>query len=68
MQLNPYLTFDGRCEQAFKFYAKVLGGADEVSQRCPIVGVGDAPVQPAPDGLGIDAEVRGDVVFAQPCS
>jgi PhnB protein len=26
MQLNPYLTFDGRCEQAFKFYAKVLGG------------------------------------------
>jgi PhnB protein len=26
MQLNPYLTFDGRCEDAFKFYAKVLGG------------------------------------------
>jgi PhnB protein len=26
MQLNPYLTFDGRCEEAFKFYADVLGG------------------------------------------
>ena len=26
MQLNPYLTFDGRCEAAFKFYQKVLGG------------------------------------------
>jgi PhnB protein len=26
MQLNPYLMFDGRCEAAFKFYAKVLGG------------------------------------------
>jgi PhnB protein len=26
MQLNPYLVFDGRCEQAFKFYEKVLGG------------------------------------------
>ena len=26
MQLNPYLTFDGRCEEAFKFYEKVLGG------------------------------------------
>src|ERR1051326_4669523 len=26
MQLNPYLTFEGRCEDAFKFYAKVLGG------------------------------------------
>jgi PhnB protein len=29
MQLNPYLTFDGRCEAAFKFYAKVLGGRIE---------------------------------------
>jgi PhnB protein len=26
MQMNPYLTFDGRCEAAFKFYQKVLGG------------------------------------------
>ena len=26
MQLNPYLTFDGRCEAAFRYYEKVLGG------------------------------------------
>jgi PhnB protein len=26
MQLNPYLNFDGRCEEAFKFYQKCLGG------------------------------------------
>jgi PhnB protein len=26
MQMNPYLTFNGHCEAAFKFYAKVLGG------------------------------------------
>jgi PhnB protein len=26
MHLNPYLMFDGKCEEAFKFYAKVLGG------------------------------------------
>jgi PhnB protein len=26
MQLNPYLYFDGRCEEAFKFYEKALGG------------------------------------------
>lgn len=26
MQLNPYLTFDGCCEEAFQVYAKVLGG------------------------------------------
>ena len=29
MQLNPYLTFDGRCEAAFKFYEKVLDGKIE---------------------------------------
>jgi PhnB protein len=26
MSLNPYLYFDGRCEEAFNFYAKCLGG------------------------------------------
>ncbi|MGO9543205.1 MAG: VOC family protein [Rhodomicrobium sp.] len=26
MQLNPYLFFDGRCEEAFKFYEKTFGG------------------------------------------
>lgn len=25
MQMNPYLYFDGNCEEAFKFYEKVLG-------------------------------------------
>ena len=32
MQLNPYLTFDGRCEAAFKFYEKVLGGRNFVAR------------------------------------
>ena len=26
MQLTTYLTFDGKCEAAFKFYEKCLGG------------------------------------------
>ena len=26
MQLNPYLHFDGRCEEAFRFYEQSLGG------------------------------------------
>ena len=26
MQLNPYLTFNGRCEAAFRYYEKILGG------------------------------------------
>jgi len=26
MQLNPYLTFNGRCEEAFKYYERCLNG------------------------------------------
>jgi len=26
MRMNPYLLFDGKCEAAFKFYERVLGG------------------------------------------
>src|SRR5262249_29851759 len=26
MQLNAYLSFDGRCEDAFKFYERAFGG------------------------------------------
>jgi PhnB protein len=26
MQLNPYLSFNGQCEAAFRFYERVLGG------------------------------------------
>jgi PhnB protein len=26
MRLNPYLTFDGQCESAFKFYEQCLRG------------------------------------------
>jgi len=26
MQLNPYLTFNGNCEAAFRYYEKILGG------------------------------------------
>lgn len=29
MQLNPYLFFTGQCEEAFKFYEKLLGGKIE---------------------------------------
>lgn len=26
MQINPYVNFDGKCREAFDFYARVLGG------------------------------------------
>ncbi|HEY3638772.1 MAG TPA: VOC family protein [Rhizomicrobium sp.] len=28
MKLNPYLNFNGNCEEAFKFYSEVLHGRD----------------------------------------
>ena len=28
MKLNPYLSFNGNCEAAFKFYERVLSGKD----------------------------------------
>jgi PhnB protein len=35
MQLNSYLTFNGQCEAAFKFYEQALGGKIEamIAQR-----------------------------------
>ena len=29
MRLHPYLTFNGQCEAAFKFYEQCLGGKIE---------------------------------------
>jgi PhnB protein len=29
MKVNPYLNFNGQCEEAFKFYAQCLGGKIE---------------------------------------
>ena len=45
MQLNPYLTFDGSCEEAFKFYAKLLGG--EIKAIFPYEGTPAAEHVPA---------------------
>ena len=45
MQVNPYLTFDGDCEQAFKAYAKVLGG--EIVAMIPHEGTPAAEHVPA---------------------
>jgi PhnB protein len=36
MQLNSYLSFNGNCEQAFRFYNQVLGG--EIVAMLPYAG------------------------------
>jgi|SRR6185437_4836954 len=33
MKLNPYLSFDGNCEEALNFYAKCLNGKVEALKR-----------------------------------
>lgn len=33
MKINAYLNFDGKCEEAFKFYESVLGGKIEAIIR-----------------------------------
>jgi PhnB protein len=48
MQLQPYLMFDGRCEEAAKFYEKALGAKIE-----KLVRFKDSPdpgMCPGPDG------------------
>lgn len=48
MTLNPYLTFDGRCREAFEFYADALGG--RITSMFPF---GDTPAaEHMPTGWG----------------
>jgi PhnB protein len=49
MQLNPYLTFHGNCEAAFRFYERCLGGRIEMMMTH-----GDSPMadQVAPEWRG----------------
>ena len=39
MKLNPYLSFDGRCREAFEFYAQTLGGRISFMQT-----IGESPM------------------------
>ncbi len=48
MRLNPYLTFDGRCREAFEFYQANLGAKILMMQAW-----GDTPMAgEAPPGMG----------------
>src|SRR5262245_2257150 len=39
MKLNPYLSFDGRCREAFEFYEKALAGRITFMQT-----IGESPM------------------------
>lgn len=46
MQVQPYLSFEGRCEEALEFYKKVLGAQVDFLQRFK-----DAPPEACPAGM-----------------
>ncbi|HMK41867.1 MAG TPA: hypothetical protein VK451_09965 [Methyloceanibacter sp.] len=55
MQLSPYLTFNGDCEQAFKTYNKILGG--EIVAMIPHEGT--------PAEGGVPPEWRKKIIHAR---
>ncbi len=46
MQVQPYLNFNGRCEEALKYYKKALGAEVEMLMRFK-----DAPDKPPPGAV-----------------
>jgi PhnB protein len=55
MQLNPYLSFNGQCEAAFKFHEKCLGGKIEAMM----------PHEGTPAADHVPAEWRSKVLHAR---
>ena len=51
MQVQPYLFFDGRCEEAIEFYKKALGAKVEMLMRFK-----DSPEPPQPGCMPPGAE------------
>ena len=45
MKLNPYLYFDGNCEEAIEFYADVLGGETKLMMRFSDAPAGSFPIE-----------------------
>lgn len=64
MRINVYLSFDGRCAEAFAFYARVLGGSVAFTQT-----YGESPMAgelpPEQHGLVMHAQlaVAGTTVY-----
>jgi PhnB protein len=43
MKVNPYLNFDGKAHEAFKFYQSVLGGELSIQKMSSAPGIKDLP-------------------------
>ena len=51
MQVQPYLSFEGRCEEALEFYTKAVGA--EVTM---LLRMKDSPEQPPPGAQPASSE------------
>ena len=54
MQLNAYLSFNGQCEEAFRFYEKCLGGNIQAMMTW-----GDSPMADQ-----VASDLRGKIIHA----
>jgi len=53
MQLIPYLSFDGQCNEAFAFYRQALGGEIVAQMRWDEAPASEPPMcEPMPPGTG----------------
>jgi PhnB protein len=55
MQLNPYLSYNGNCEEAVKFYEKVLGAEIEAVMR----------FEGAPESMPVPPEWKKKIMHAR---
>ncbi len=55
MRVDPYIYFDGRCDEAIEFYRRALGA--ELLARASF-GDGGAPVSPGSENKVMHAELR----------
>ncbi|MFT3881305.1 MAG: VOC family protein [Gemmatales bacterium] len=60
MQWNPYLAFNGKCEAAFKFYEKCLGGKIVMMMR-----YGEMPPSDQGGGGEMPADVKNRIMHAR---
>lgn len=68
MQLSPYLSFDGRCESAFKFYEQCLGGS--IESMMPYKGSpmeGDVPAEWAEKVMHAEFKLGDHILMGSDC-
>ena len=68
MQINPYLHYDGNCEEAFRFYEKAIGAKIDVIMH--VEGSPAAEQMPpsmAKKVLHAQLSIDGEVIMASDC-